>query len=469
MLHTSCTTRPLLQVLLRGGQVGQAVGRAAQARMNRHELLHAARVDDVDDVGDGHGGLRDVRREHNLHQAMRGLMERSLLLLLRDLGVQKAHFDPSRDRALGEPLVRGVDGLPSWEERQNGTTPAIVALVVHDVRDHPLHEVQRHILLLVLHVAVRPHAHQPLRVLQVVDVHREEAARDLDHGKAGAEVGRPLLEVHRRRHEDHSEARRLRQQQPDDSDEEVGVEIPLVDLVDDEVADAVQAARDQAPQKHTSGHVAHRGIAPRHPAGEAHLVADTLADRLPALLGHALRHGDGRDSAGLRADDVRLGRVPSQRGALQNHLRQLRRLTATGGASDENDGVVVNQVHDVVVHGCDRQLAANVPYGSITVVGLLVLQLRLQLEVRRGLVRAELPGAVGVPRVLAVGRWSPRDGLAVRVGGPRLRIEILHDALIRVAVDNTLEVDGHAQFREELVQLLLHARFDGRGLGQDAL
>jgi len=76
------------------------------------------------------------------------------------------------------------------------------------------------------------------------------------------------------------------------------------------------------------------GRGPRpHPDGlQADLVAHGGAQTLGALLGHALRHRDGRDAAGLRADDVghALGHAPPQR-VVQDELGDLGGLTAARG------------------------------------------------------------------------------------------------------------------------------------------
>ena len=61
---------------------------------------------------------------------------------------------------------------------------------------------------------------------------------------------------------------------------------------------------------------------------QAYLVAHGAAQALCPLLGHPLGHGDGRDAAGLRADDVghALRRTRGQR-LVQDELRNLGGLT----------------------------------------------------------------------------------------------------------------------------------------------
>ena len=93
--------------------------------------------------------------------------------------------------------------------------------------------------------------------------------------------------------------------------------------------------------------------------GEAHLVADEVAELDLHLLGDALGDGAGGDPPGLGVPDL-AGAAEAQ---LEAHLGQLGRLAGAGLAGDDDDLVVADRREDVVAALDDRAAARGTSAG----------------------------------------------------------------------------------------------------------
>ena len=118
---------------------------------------------------------------------------------------------------------------------------------------------------------------------------------------------------------------------------EVAVQVALVDLVDDQVLDALERLVDaEQLQQHAGGE---EGDALAGVGVEADRVAGGGADLLAALGGDALGDGDGADAAGLSDKDGALGALALLDVVVEEILRNLCRLAAARGSGDDHDTV----------------------------------------------------------------------------------------------------------------------------------
>ena len=140
------------------------------------------------------------------------------------------------------------------------------------------------------------------------------------------------------------------------AEQEVDVEAPLVGLVDDDrvVLAQVPVALELGEQD-AVGHQLDPAL-PRGAVGEAHLVADQVAELGAELLGDPLGDRAGRDPARLGVPDqpaaVAAGAAPE----LEADLGQLGGLPGAGLAGDDDDLVVADRGGDVVAALADREV-----------------------------------------------------------------------------------------------------------------
>ncbi len=112
----------------------------------------------------------------------------------------------------------------------------------------------------------------------IAHFHRIRAARHLDDRRV-AEMLREALGLDRRRGDDHLEIRALRQQALEIAKQEVDVEAALVRFVDDDrVVGPQQPIALRLGEQDAVGHELHVRLG-RDLVGEAHLVADRVAQR----------------------------------------------------------------------------------------------------------------------------------------------------------------------------------------------
>mmetsp|Transcript_103283 Transcript_103283/g.277433 ORF Transcript_103283/g.277433 Transcript_103283/m.277433 type:complete len:415 (+) Transcript_103283:917-2161(+) len=154
LLTSACTTPALLRVGP-GDHLGVQGGDASGGIVV--PLLADACVDDVDDVVDGHRGLSDVRRQHDLAQARGGALEGLVLLLRRHEGVQGD--DLEGHAKLVEAQEELGDVAPARQEDQDRAV-ALGHLLVK-VDDELLDEVQ-------VDLPLPPHRTRLQRLLGVV-------------------------------------------------------------------------------------------------------------------------------------------------------------------------------------------------------------------------------------------------------------------------------------------------------------
>ena len=180
---------------------------------------------------------------------------------------------------------------------------------------------------------------------------REGAAADLDDRRA-AEVLGEALGLDGGRGDDDLEVGALRQQLGEVAEDEVDVEAALVGLVDDDrVVGPQHAVALELVEQDAVGHQLHEG-AVADLVGEAHGVADGLADLDVELLGDAAGHRAGRQPPGLGVADHPLDAAPE----LEADLGDLGGLPRAGLAGDDHDLVVADGVADLLAALRDREL-----------------------------------------------------------------------------------------------------------------
>ena len=137
---------------------------------------------------------------------------------------------------------------------------------------------------------------------------------------------------------------RARQQLAQIPEQEVDVEAALVGLVEDEgvVAQQASVALDLGEQDAVGHQLDQRAVAGL--VGEAHRVADGVAERGGQFVGDALSDGAGGEPARLGVPDC----AADATAELQADLRQLGGLARTGLAGDDDDLVFGDRPRDLV-------------------------------------------------------------------------------------------------------------------------
>ena len=175
----------------------------------------------------------------------------------------------------------------------------------------------------------------------IADIDGVEPSRHLDDGGI-AEGLRKLLSVDGRRGDNDVQVGPPGEEAPQDAQDEIDVEAPLVRLVDD---DRVVGGKPRIVlglhEEDPVGHDLEEGI-PRGCVVETDLVADRMAEIFAQLFGDP--PGDCRrsDPPGLRAADQ--SRQPAA--GLDAHFRDLGGLSGARLAGDDDDLVPPDRIHD---------------------------------------------------------------------------------------------------------------------------
>ena len=305
-------------------------------------------VDDVADARDGQRGLGYVGREHHAPPPRR--REHALLLRDRQPRIQRQDLDGSRVRTARERAAqefRGFADLAFAGQEHQDVAGAFAPEILRRADDRVLE------FLLVVGLPGRDVAARAQR--PPADVDGIGPAGHLDHRRRpvdGAEVARKALRVQRGRRHDDLEVGALRQQCLQIAQQEVDVEAALVRLVDDDrVVGRQEAVAGRLGEQDAVGHQLHERVGLRV-VGEAHLVADVVAQFAAEFLRDARRDRACRNASRLGvADEAPL--APAQR---QADLGQLRRLARARLAADDHDLVVADRGGDLVGPLRDRQV-----------------------------------------------------------------------------------------------------------------
>ena len=334
---------------------GPLVGGGLADRLDRQPLhLGAHRVaadprdagvDDVADAGDGQRRLGDVGGEHDAAHD-RGVAGEDLVLVGRaEAGVERDDLEAVTLERVER--VGGVPDLPLARQEDEHVARSLGRQLADRVEDRlGLVALDRLAVLVVL---------RQLQQRAVADLDGVRTAGDLDH--RGLEVRGEAVDVDRGAGDDDLEVGPARQQPPEVAEQEVDVEAALVGLVDDDrVVLAQVAVALQLGQQDAVGHQ----LDPARAAGavgEAHLVADDVAELGAELLGDPLRHRAGGDAARLGvADQLAAPGRPESAAQLEADLGQLGGLPRAGLAGDDDDLVVTDGSGDVVAARGDREL-----------------------------------------------------------------------------------------------------------------
>ncbi len=188
----------------------------------------------------------------------------------------------------------------------------------------------------------------------VPDLDGVGTARHLDDRSIG-EVPRKTFGLNGRRRHDDLEVGSARQQLTKVSEQEVDVEAALVRLVEDQrvVTQQPPVPLDLGEQNAIGHQLDQRAVAGL--IGEAHGVADGVAERGAELVGDALRNGARRQPPGLRVSDG-----PADAAAeVQADLRQLSGLARARRARDDHHLVLVDGLGQLVAVLTDGQVGVG--------------------------------------------------------------------------------------------------------------
>ena len=143
-----------------------------------------------------------------------------------------------------------------------------------------------------------------LQVLQEELLHRKHSPLDI-HNRRALKIGGEQGALHCGAHQHDAEVGAGLSKPLHEGKNNVGVDVALVDFVDDEMRDAGKGrVRDHQRHENTrrhEGHVTARAVV------EANRVPNVVAHILQPLRRDALGDGGGGDAARLRDEDVRLG------------------------------------------------------------------------------------------------------------------------------------------------------------------
>ena len=315
--------------------------------------LHAreARVDHVADARHRQRGFGDVRREHDAARVRR--LEH-LVLLGRGQAREQRQDLRVRRVMLAQRLGRVANLALAGQEHQH-VAGAFAAQLVDRVDDR-VHQVA-------LGLARGLHAVAARRALGVLDgravlghravahLDRIQPAAHLDHRRGplvAAEMAREAVGVDRRRRDDQLQVRPLRQDLLQVAEQEVDVQAALVRLVDDQrVVRLQQRVGLRLGEQNAVRHQLD-GRARREIVGEAHLVADHLAERRAEFLGDASAGRRRGEPARLRvADQARAARAEAA-AEFEADLRQLGGLARARLAADDDNLVAGDRARDFV-------------------------------------------------------------------------------------------------------------------------
>ena len=332
-LHAPCAPGALL-----GRGPAGADGLEAAHPGVRIEARHARQpgIDDDPDALDGEAALRDRCREHDLPSSRRRRPQGGVLLLERQVAVERRDVDMRRQPGGGE-LVGGAADLA--EARQEGEDAA--RLLGERAPDRGGHGA--------LDAFPRP------RPVEMPDGHGMHAALAAHHRRVAEERGHGRRVERGGHHEDAQAGAERRPGVEGEGERQVGLEAALVELVEHdearpgEVRLALQAPQEQAVRHHLDARVA------RDPGFAPDAVADRRADLLAEAGRHPARRRARGDAARLEDDDALAGearRVEQREG----HARGL----ARAGLGDEHGAAgMAERGADLVEHGVDGQRGAG--------------------------------------------------------------------------------------------------------------
>ena len=301
-----------------------------------HLLLCKPGIDHVHNPVDRQRGLGDVRRDDNLPprrsvwiRPLRRRIEDPLLLLRRQTRVQRVHLD-------GPHLLAQLLNLP-------GNLPARVFYLLL-ARQKQQHVTLRLVRVDLYHRPDRRLQVVPLRLLRVENLHGMQPSRHFNQRRI-QEVILELLGLQRRRHDHHFQVWPLEDDLLQEPKQDVRRQRPLVRLVQNHHAILAQRRiRHRLPQQHTVRRKLHLGLGPTAVL-ETNRVPHLLPKTHVHLVRHAPRHRHRRNTARLRAHDLKVVLAVA---SLGDELGNLRRLSGTR-LSDQNQVLMLGQHRDDVL------------------------------------------------------------------------------------------------------------------------
>ena len=213
----------------------------------------------------------------------------------------------------------------------------------------------------------------------------------------------------------------IRDETLENDEKKIGVDVSLVNLVDDDVGKAIKPSHRLSvssesrlhPLEEDSGRAESDGsVRDGRLRVESNLVSDVVSDPLSSFGGDSLSDRHGSDPPRLGTEDVALGSVSSSDVVVEDDLRDLRRLSGSRRGHANGDFVRLDLREEFRRLGSDWEGSPLISKSSPSVVELVRLELirqLLRLPVEREL-REDLSGGFDD------GSWSGGDG---SFGAPR--------------------------------------------------
>ena len=299
-------------------------------------------VDDVPDAGHGQRGFGDVGGQHDPPAVGGG--EHLLLVGYRQAREQRHDLGPA-----GSPPFECLCGVAdvAFGGQENEDVAALVGPQFGDRGVDALDLVE--VGVIVFGVGCITRSEWP-----IPDLDRVRASGYFDDGYVGIAGNREMLcepaGFDGRRGDDHLQIPAARQQLLEIAEDEVDIEAALVRLVDDEgVVGTQHRVGGDLAQQDAVGHHLDQGVCART-VGEAHRIADGVADLGTGLVGDTFGHGTGGDAPGLGVPDG----AANPAAGLQTDLGQLCGLARTCFACHHNHLVCLEGGGDLLTCRADR-------------------------------------------------------------------------------------------------------------------
>jgi len=216
-----------------------------------------------------------------------------------------------------------------------------------------------------------------------------------DGGPSTSVVDEVVLEERRvdgSRHEDDPDWEltfpSIRDETLEDDEKKIGVDVSLVNLVDDDVGEAVEPGHRLSissesglhPLEEDSGRAEGDGsVRDGRLRVESNLVSDVVSDPLSSFGGDSLGDRHGSDPPRLGTEDVALGSVSSSNVVVEDDLRDLRRLSGSRRGHADGDFVRLDLGEEFRRLGSDWERLPLLSKSSPSVVELVRVELIHQL------------------------------------------------------------------------------------------
>ena len=280
-----------------------------------------AAVDDHPDAVDGQRSFRDVGGDDDLAPVVAG--HGGVLVGGGEFAMQGQHDEVASRARVGDGVDRAADFVASGHEDEHVTFTRMGEPLELPGGGVPDREVAR-------------------RFVEVFDIHGKGATGGSEHVARG-EVALQHGGIERGRHDDEPQVGPVLFLQIEGAREgDVPVEMPLVELVEDDDADAAQfVIGEHLPEQYPLGDKADARLRGANFV-EPDLVTHFVTEFSVALLGHAGGEHPGGEPSRLEHDDLAVAREP----VIEDDLRDLGGFAGAGGRLQDEPRIFLQRGHD---------------------------------------------------------------------------------------------------------------------------